>query len=150
MDSVAEQDDDDVMIGLGWVVLFVLGWVGLGWVGWIACGVRQSIFFLFYFILTVYNPNPKSINNPIQYSNNGRTRVDHGDAFRHYRRSLVRDHDIFVASIPHGGRKSQHLRCRSRAHLHGCVRPRAARSHQSSALGRTRSGCNYINITILI
>ena len=78
------------------------------------------------------NPYPTP---PHPQSNNGRTRVEHGDAFRDHRRSPIRDHDIFVASVPHGGRKSQHLHCRSRAHLHDCVRSRAPGPHQSSALG---------------
>ena len=110
-------------------------WVnGMGPARILSSILLQFIYNLFIFSHMCRIKHSHSIINKIN-TNNGRTRVEHGDAFRDHRRSLVRDHDIFVASIPHGGRKSQHLRCRSRAHLHGCVRPRAARSHQSSALG---------------
>lgn len=109
-------------------------WVnGMGPARILSSILLQFIYNLFIFSHMCRIKHSHSIINKIN-TNNGRTRVEHGDAFRDHRRSPIRDHDIFVASVPHGGRKSQHLHCRSRAHLHDCVRSRTAGSRQPSAL----------------
>ena len=128
-DSVAEQDDV-IMIGLScWVELFIA-----------LVGLRSETINFLFILFSLNHVQQSKSNTPHPQSNNGRTRVEHGDAFRDHRRSPIRDHDIFVASVPHGGRKSQYLHRRRGAHLHDRLRSRTAGSRQPSALGWKR--CN--------
>lgn len=94
----------------------------------------QFIHNLFIFSHTCRIKHSHSIINKIN-TNNVRTRLGHGAAFRHHWRGPIRDYDVFIASVGRRCRKSQHLHCRRGAHLHDRLRSRTAGSRQPAALG---------------